>query len=259
MLIVVSPAKTLDYESPIPSLTTSRARLLEQSAELVEILKQKSPGELSDLMHISMDLAELNANRYQQWRLPFRGKSVRPAVFAFRGEVYTGLDVDSLSADDVAYAQDHLRILSGLYGLLRPLDKMRPYRLEMGTRLENGRGKNLYQFWGEQLTELLNKDLRKEKSGILVNLASNEYFKSLKPNLLGADVVTPIFKDYKSGQYKVVSFWAKKARGLMVRYIVQNRLETIEAMQSFNLEGYFFSPEQSTAKELVYLRDHPEE
>ncbi|OZG71231.1 peroxide stress protein YaaA [Hahella sp. CCB-MM4] len=256
MLTVVSPAKTLDYESEIPAVTPSEPAFLDHSAELIDVLKGKEPWELSEMMSISSDLANLNANRYQQWSVPFTADNARPAIFAFKGDVYTGLDVETLTDEDIHESQNRLRILSGLYGVLKPLDLMQPYRLEMGTRLENPRGTNLYQFWGDTITETLNQELEEKAEPILVNLASNEYFKSVKPKKLNARVITPVFKDQKGDQYKVVSFWAKKARGLMARYIIQNRVEQPDQLKDFTVDGYRFREEMSRGDEWVFTRDH---
>ncbi len=256
MLTVVSPAKTLDYESEIPVVESSEPAFLEHSAALIDVLKGKEPWELSEMMSISNDLANLNANRFQQWSIPFTADNARPAIFAFKGDVYTGLDVETLSVDDIHESQKRLRILSGLYGVLKPLDLMQPYRLEMGTRLQNPRGNNLYQFWGDTITQTLNRELEDKGQPILVNLASNEYFKSVKPKKLNARVITPIFKDLKGEQYKVVSFWAKKARGLMARYIIQNRIDQPEQLKGFTADGYRFREEMSQADEWVFTRDH---
>ena len=256
MLFVVSPAKTLDYESPMPTLSfTTSARLLNESAELVDLLKKKEPWQLQELMGISEDLANLNANRYQSWSMPITEPEARPALYAFKGDVYTGLEAETLDDKDVQYAQQHLRILSGLYGVLRPLDLMLPYRLEMGIRLENEKGNNLYRFWGEDITQLLNQDLEDSNTDILINLASNEYFKSVKLKSLKASVITPVFKDEKNGKYKVVSFWAKKARGLMARYIIQNQLTQVSDLKGFVAEGYYYSAEESDGSTMVFLRD----
>ena len=257
MLLVISPAKTLDYDSKFPEVRNSKARLLEKSAELINVLRQKEPWQLSHLMSISDELAVLNANRYQHWKLPFRKKTARPAIYAFKGDVYAGLDAYSLSSEDMDFAQNNLRILSGLYGLLRPLDLMLPYRLEMGTKLVVGDSKDLYQYWGSQLTEILHKDLKKLKGNVLVNLASNEYFRSIQPKRLAVPVVTPVFKDRKGDNYKVVGFWAKKARGLMVRFAIENRLEDVEQLKSFASAGYYYSEQNSNEKEFVFLRDSP--
>ncbi|RDV29034.1 peroxide stress protein YaaA [Alteromonas aestuariivivens] len=255
MLVVVSPAKNLDYETPVPESDATEPALLENTLELVQVCQQLSPAELSSLMSISDKLATLNANRFAEFRTPFTKNNARPSLFAFNGDVYTGLDAYTLSETDVEYAQQHLRILSGLYGLLRPLDLMQPYRLEMGTKLQNPKGKDLYAYWGERITVELNKALHKQGDNVLVNLASNEYFKSVKKNALDGMVVTPVFKDFKNGQYKVISFFAKKARGLMARYIIQNRVSEVAGLEAFDLAGYRFSAQHSKGSELVFLRD----
>ena len=258
MLTVVSPAKTLDYETELPKVKTSKARLLEQSAPLVDVLRTKKPWELSKLMGISDELAVLNSNRYQQWKLPFRAPAARPAIYAFKGDVYAGLDAYALAEQDIQFAQGHLRILSGLYGVLKPLDRILPYRLEMGTRLTVNGHANLYQYWGNQITELIKKDLARTRTKVLVNLASQEYFKVVKSAQLKAKVVTPVFLDRKGGEYKMVSFWAKKARGLMARFILQNQLQEPGQLTEFDTDGYYFSGERSDEQKLVFLRDHPQ-
>ncbi len=206
-------------------------------------------------MKISDKLATLNANRFAEFSTPFTPDNARQALFAFNGDVYTGLDAQSLSEDDIAYAQQHLRILSGLYGVLRPLDLMQAYRLEMGTKLANSRGKNLYEYWGDTVTTEINKALAAQGDNVLVNLASNEYFKSVKPKQVDGMIITPVFKDKKNGQYKIISFFAKKARGLMARYILQNKVEDVAGLKAFDTAGYYFSEEQSTETELVFLRE----
>jgi len=260
MLIVVSPAKTLDYDSEHLRVRSTKAGFLNKSAELIEVLREKEPWQLSDLMGISDDLAVLNANRYQQWKLPLPRKKARPAIYAFKGDVYTGLDAYSLKEEDITFAQQHLRILSGLYGVLRPLDLILPYRLEMGTKLRVGEDSNLYQFWGAQLTEAIQKDLQRAKTSTLINLASNEYFKSVQTKQLKADIVTPVFLDRKGDEYKIISFWAKKARGLMARFIIENQLKQVNQLECFNGEGYYFSGERSDygrgGDQLVFLREH---
>lgn len=254
MLIVLSPAKTLDFDTPLPPHPATKAVLLPQSVELNQLLRQLSPPQLQNLMHISADLAQLNADRNAAWKLPFTKRNARQALFAFRGDVYVGLDADSFSADDLAFAQQHLRILSGLYGVLRPLDLMQPYRLEMGTALRNPAGKTLYDFWGDTVTLELNKALKAAKSNTLVNLASQEYFGVVKPKLLKASVVTPNFLDYKNGQYKIISFFAKKARGTMAAWLLRNRINDPARFSDFAEDGYRFSEEDSTANELVFTR-----
>lgn len=257
MLTLVSPAKTLDYESPLSTETHSLPRFTEHSQMLIETLRKLSVQDVADLMKLSDKLASLNVARYESWQPEHTQDNARQAVLAFKGDVYTGLDAASFSENDFSFAQSHLRILSGLYGLLRPLDLLEPYRLEMGTKLSNARGDNLYQFWGDIITEALNDELKASGSDVVVNLASNEYFKAVKPKALHARLITPVFKDLKNGQYKIISFYAKKARGLMTRYMIQNRIEEPEALKNFNLEGYYFSAEESKGDTWVFLRDEP--
>ncbi|MAO68313.1 MULTISPECIES: peroxide stress protein YaaA [Idiomarina] len=254
MLAVVSPAKNLDYESNLPSLDVTQPRLLDNAEELVKVCRQLSPQQLGSLMKISDKLAGLNAARFEQWQRPFNEENARPAMFAFNGDVYTGLDAASLSSEAIDTAQQQLRILSGLYGVLRPLDLMQPYRLEMGTKLDNPKGKNLYEYWGDTITELLNDDLAKLGSSTLVNLASNEYFSAVKPKALKADIITPVFKDEKNGQYKVISFYAKKARGLMARFIVNQKPKSVSDLKEFDASGYRFNEAMSSDKQLVFCR-----
>ena len=256
MLMLISPAKTLDYESPLATQKCSDAELLDYSQQLVEVARQLSPAELSKLMKISDKLAGLNAARFSEWTPEISSENGRPAVLAFKGDVYTGLDAQTLDDSDFDYAQGHLRILSGLYGLLKPLDLMLPYRLEMGTKLANTHGKDLYAFWGELITQKVNEALLAQEDDLIINLASNEYYKSVKAASLQGRVVTPVFKDLKNGQYKIISFYAKKARGLMVRYLVKNRVADLEQLQAFDSDGYYYSPEQSSADSPVFLRDH---
>ncbi len=257
MLTLVSPAKTLDYESPLSTKTHTLPRFTEHSKMLIETLRKLSVQDVADLMKLSDKLASLNVARYESWQPEHNQENARQAVLAFKGDVYTGLDATSFSEQDFSFAQDHLRILSGLYGLLRPLDLLEPYRLEMGTKLSNARGDNLYQFWGDIITEALNDELATSGSEVVVNLASNEYFKAVKPKALRARLITPVFKDLKNGQYKIISFYAKKARGLMTRYMIQNRIEEPEALKRFDLEGYYFSAEESKGDTWVFLRDEP--
>ncbi|MEQ5808826.1 peroxide stress protein YaaA [Alteromonas sp. NFXS44] len=258
MLVVVSPAKNLDFETPVPVASFTRPAMLTSAEALVETCRKLTPADLSSLMKISDKLATLNANRFDSFTTPFTKDNARQALYAFNGDVYTGLDAYSLSEQDVEYAQQHLRMLSGLYGLLRPLDLMQPYRLEMGTRLENSKGKNLYEFWGTDITLALNKALEEQGDNVLINLASNEYFKSVKAKSLDGMIITPHFKDKKNGQYKVISFFAKKARGLMARYVIQKRIEDVAGLKAFSEAGYVFSPEQSTETDLIFLRDEAE-
>lgn len=254
MLMIISPAKTLDYESPLATETHTQPDFLDDACELIDQLKELEPHQVSNLMSISDKLGQLNAERFQTWHTPFTPDNARQAVLAFKGDVYTGLDAESFSEEDFSFAQKHLRILSGLYGLLKPLDLMQPYRLEMGTRFENTRGKDLYAFWGSKITDALNQLLASDDK-VLVNLASNEYFKSVQKKHLDARLVTPQFKDWKNGQYKMISFYAKKARGLMCRYAIQNRITQADDLKGFNLDGYYFSEDQSDNNNWVFLRD----
>ena len=255
MLVVVSPAKNLDYSTQLPLDQATTPQLLEDAKALVARCQSLSPAELSSLMSISDKLATLNANRFAEFSTPFTKENARPAVYAFNGDVYTGLDAYSLTEKQMDYAQDHLRILSGLYGVLRPLDLMQAYRLEMGTKLDNERGKDLYAFWGEKITQTLNEAIAAQHDNVLINLASNEYFKSVKKKALDGMIVTPVFKDYKNGKYKVISFFAKKARGLMARYIIENQVADVEGLKDFDVDGYRFDEQQSSSTELVYLRN----
>ncbi|WP_299685464.1 peroxide stress protein YaaA [uncultured Vibrio sp.] len=255
MLVVVSPAKTLDYESPLATQRFSQPELIEHSAELIEECRKLTPVDISALMKVSDKIAGLNVARFEQWSEIFTQDNARQAILAFKGDVYTGLNAETLSDEEFDYAQKHLRMLSGLYGLLKPLDLMQPYRLEMGTRLANVRGTNLYQFWGNIITDKLNEALDAQGDNVLINLASNEYFKAVKPKNLDGQVITPVFKDCKNGQYKVISFYAKKARGMMARYIIENKVDSVEALTKFDTAGYYFVEEESNAKELVFKRE----
>ncbi|WP_461516294.1 peroxide stress protein YaaA [Porticoccus sp.] len=259
MLTVISPAKTLDYDSPLTTAEYSLPDYLDDSAELISELRKLSPPQVSELMGISDKLGALNFGRYLDWQSEFTPDNARPAILAFKGDVYTGLAVDSLSEADLQWAQQHLRILSGLYGLLRPLDLMQPYRLEMGTKLANPKGKDLYQFWGGKITEGLNAELGSMKTPVLVNLASNEYFKSVVPGKLNAEIITPVFKDWKGGKYKIISFYAKKARGLMSRYIIEHQIDDAERLKDFDYAGYAYQPAMSSAREWVFTRDEQQE
>jgi uncharacterized protein len=254
MLIVVSPAKTLDYQSPLPSDNFTRPSHLKQSQLLINRLRDLSALDLAELQHVSLNIAELNFERNQQWKTPFTLKNARQAIFAFKGDVYTGLDAYSMDESDLEFAQQHLRILSGLYGVLRPLDLMRPYRLEMGTRLDTSQSKNLYEFWDLQITNALNKQLKALHTDVLINLASNEYFKSVKPEQLKARIITPVFKDYKNGEYKIISFFAKKARGLMSRYIIDHQITDPQLLKQFDVEGYQFNNAASDGDQWVFTR-----
>jgi cytoplasmic iron level regulating protein YaaA (DUF328/UPF0246 family) len=255
MLALISPAKTLDYESSLPTDQHTQARLLEHSQELIEVASKLSATEISILMSVSEKIANLNVGRFRDWQPEFDLSNARQAIFAFKGDVYTGLDAYNLKDHDISYAQEHLRMLSGLYGLLRPLDLMMPYRLEMGTKLANSRGHNLYEFWGHTITELINYDLAAANSELLVNIASDEYYKSVKENKIQAEIIKPVFLDQKNGKYKVISFYAKKARGLMARFIIENQIDRVEDLKGFNTEGYYFDAESSLKGELVFKRD----
>lgn len=252
MKIVISPAKTLDYETPLPVQDYTLPIFTEETEKLNAALKKQSPKKLSDLMSISAALADLNHERNQTRTTDYTTENARQAVFAFKGDVYVGLDAYSLSIDQVFRLQEKLRILSGLYGLLKPLDLMQQYRLEMGTKIKVGRKENLYQFWDKKITESLNEELKEGET--FVNLASNEYFSSVKTNLLKSPVITPVFKDFVNGKLKVVSFHAKKARGMMVRYIIDKNLENAEDLKTFNYGNYEFDEKQSNESELVFIR-----
>ncbi|MBU2874498.1 peroxide stress protein YaaA [Marinobacter salexigens] len=254
MLMVISPAKTLDYESPLATETYTQPDFLDDACELIDQLKELEPHQVSNLMSVSAKLGQLNAERFQNWHTPFSPENARQAVLAFKGDVYTGLDAESFSEQDFNFAQKHLRMLSGLYGILKPLDLMQPYRLEMGTKFENNRGKDLYAFWGDRLTQEINRLLESDDE-VLVNLASNEYFKSIKKKDLEGQLITPHFKDWKNGQYKIISFYAKKARGLMCRYAILNRITNVNDLKGFDLDGYYFSEDQSDKNNWVFLRD----
>ncbi|WP_421895327.1 peroxide stress protein YaaA [Marinoscillum sp.] len=253
MIAVLSPAKTLDFETEI-SLEKSKARLFDRSKVLLDTLKDKNEQDLQSMMSISDQLAALNVKRFQKFSTRHTPKNSKQSLFAFKGDVYVGLDADDFSADDTAFAQDHLRILSGLYGLLRPLDGIQPYRLEMGTQLHVNGYKNLYEFWGDTISKTLNKDLRKQGDKVLVNLASVEYFKSVDRKALKAKVIDVDFKDFKNGEYKIISFFAKKARGLMARYMIKNRISQVEDLKGFNYEGYYFDEQNSTDTFLAFKR-----
>ena len=255
MLTVLSPAKTLDYDSAPITQSSTVPRFMDQSALLVEDARSLSPDDIRSLMGVSEQIAHLNHERFMNWQRNSNADNAKQAVLAFKGDVYTGLQAETLPEDALTFAQSRLRILSGLYGLLRPLDLMQPYRLEMGLKFTNQRGKNLYEFWGQQLTNTLNDDLASANTEVLINLASNEYFKAVKPKLLNADVITPQFKDLKNGQYKMISFFAKKARGIMARYIIDNRITEPEALKAFSEAGYYYSEADSKGDQWVFLRD----
>ncbi len=258
MLTVISPAKTLDYDTPPVTERFTLPRHLDHSQELIEQLRAMSPAQISELMHLSDKLAGLNAARFGSWTPAFTPENAKQALLAFKGDVYTGLDAQTLTEDDLSYAQDHLRMLSGLYGLLRPLDLMQPYRLEMGTKLANARGKDLYAFWGTRISEWLNEALAEQGDDVLLNLASNEYFSAVKRSALKARVINVDFKDLKNGQHKIISFYAKKARGMMSRFVIEERISDPTQLKQFKVQGYYYSAEQSKAEHLVFLRDQPD-
>ncbi len=253
MILIISPSKTQDFS---PSVLTqhTQARQLQQSQNLINTLVTLTPEELSSLMKISDKLSQLNWQRYQDFELPFNLSNAKQALLAFKGDVYSGIEAENYTDEDFAFAQQNLRLLSGLYGVLRPLDLVQPYRLEMGTRLKNSRGKNLYEFWGTQITDLLNQDLATEKQPLLVNLASNEYFKSIQAKQLNAKIITLSFKENKNGIYKIVAIHAKRARGFMANFVIKNRITDAEELKGFNQAGYVFNPSLSTELEWVFSR-----
>jgi uncharacterized protein len=257
MHFVLSPAKSLDYDTPLQGQPHTPPLFVKQSKALIEVLRQQSPQQIAELMDLSDKLSSLNVARYQAWSSRATEKNARQAVLAFNGDVYEGLDAKTLDAETLAWMQDHVCILSGLYGVLRPLDLMQPYRLEMGTSLTTQAGKNLYQFWGMQIAEYLNQRLRSDISPVLVNLASNEYFKAVDTRALKARVVECVFQEGKGGQYKIISFMAKRARGLMARYAATHRLVQPEQLRAFDIEGYAWSATQSTPDKLVFQRVAP--
>lgn len=255
MLAIISPAKTLDFTTPTPIHDFTQPSLTEYSQQLITICRQLAPADIASLMKISDKLAGLNAARFAEWQVEHNDTNSRAAIYAFKGDVYTGLEAESLSVQEIEFAQTHLRMLSGLYGLLRPLDLMQPYRLEMGTKLANPKGKDLYQFWGNVITDHLQQALDQQGDNILINAASDEYFKAVNTDRLKATIIKPIFMDYKNGKYKIISFYAKKARGLICRYIIQNQLTKVEQLKEFDLAGYWFDQANSTATELVFKRE----
>ena len=254
MLIVLSPAKTLDYETPVSTRKSTLPHFLPRSGQLIEDIRELQPDDLRELMGISESLAELNHQRFMNWGEPFNRDNARQSVLAFKGDVYAGLDAGSMDAADLNFAQKHLRILSGLYGVLRPLDLMQPYRLEMGLKFANRGGKNLYEFWGSDISDSIAVALKKNRSKVLVNLASNEYFRAVQSKRLEAEVITPVFKDLKNGKYRVISFFAKKARGKMARFIVDQRLQDVAGIKKFKKDGYKYNKAESTAYDWVFTR-----
>lgn len=254
MLTIISPAKKLDYSQPSEAQTFTQPLLLEHSEQLLKDLRLLSPEDICSLMGLSDKLGALNYERFQEWQTPFSTDNAKQAILAFKGDVYQGLDADNMSADELRWAQDNLRILSGLYGLLRPLDLMQPYRLEMGTKFANQRGANLYQFWGDIITAQLNKLFPTSAQSVLVNLASNEYFKSVQPKNINAKIITPVFMDQKGDKYKIISFFAKRARGLMSAFIIKNKITDAEQLKTFNVDGYSFNSAMSEGNKWVFCR-----
>ena len=254
MLIFLSPAKSLDYKTPPQVATHTQPAFLKQSEILIKQLRKLSPADIANLMDLSDQLALLNFNRYADWKLPFTPENAKQAVLAFDGDVYDGLAAKTLSAADLDFAQQHVRILSGLYGILKPLDLMQPYRLEMGTKFANKAGKDLYAFWGETLVDAINAELDGMPRPVAVNLASEEYFKAALGRKINGQVIQPVFEDWKNGNYKIVSFYAKRARGLMTRYAVVNRLDEPEGLKDFDYDGYAFVPQVSEEKRWVFRR-----
>ena len=254
MISIISPAKSLDFDNKAPISDFSLPLFLEESQKIVNVLKDYSPEDLSKLMNISKDLGLLNANRYQDYKIPFNLQNAKQAIFAFTGGVYKGLDAKSLTSNAINYAQNHFKIISGLYGILKPLDLIQAYRLEMGTKIRINNSTSLYDFWSNHITSELNTSLESTKSQFLLNLASNEYSKSIDMKSINAEVIIPIFKDWKSGQYKTISFFAKKARGLMSRYVLENKIKNPNDLRAFDSNGYVFNEDFSTEKSLVFTR-----
>lgn len=254
MLMLISPAKSLDMQAGFPVVKTTLARLLNDSQQLIDQLQVFSPTDIKNLMGISEKLSALNYQRLQQWTQA--GSNAQcPAIFAFKGDVYQGLEIETLTIDEVNFAHQHLRILSGLYGLLRPLDLIQAYRLEMGTKLTNARGADLYAFWGDKIAALINADMLGDESQELINLASNEYFKAVKPKQINSLIITPVFKDFKNGHYKIISFYAKKARGMMVKYAIQHKITRAKQLKNFSGAGYCYAQDLSDARRWVFIRN----
>ena len=257
MIITLSPSKGQDFASPIQVHRVTRPRMLDDSQVLIDELKQYSVDQVRDLMSVSENIAKLNVERFRRFSTPFTETNARPALFAFKGDVYRGIPVTEYEPDDLEYAQAHLRMLSGLYGCLRPLDLIQPYRLEMKTKLSNPRGDNLYQFWGDRITRCLNAELAQQEEPVLVNLASSEYFKSVKPKLLEGRLLHIAFKEVKNGKARVIAVFAKRARGLMADFIIRNRIEQAEGIKKFDLAGYQFASDESDNKQWVFTRPQP--
>ncbi len=257
MIITLSPSKGQDFETPVSVKHITRPQMLEESLLLINELRKYKAGQIQESMAVSENIAKLNVDRYQSFSTPFTEKNARPALFAFKGGVYRGIPVEDYTQEDLDFAQDHLRMLSGLYGCLRPLDLIQPYRLEMKTRLKNPRGENLYQFWGDRLTDCLNAELKNHQEPTLINLASNEYFKAVKPKLLDGRLLNIAFKEEKNGKARIIAVFAKRARGMMADYIIRNRLEESEAIKAFDREGYRYSQQDSDDKQWVFVRPQP--
>ncbi|WP_417660280.1 peroxide stress protein YaaA [Pseudomonas sp.] len=255
MLMVISPAKTLDYETLPVTERFTLPQHLDHASDLINLLRDYSPQQIAELMHLSDKLAGLNAARFGSWSVKFTPENAKQALLAFKGDVYTGLAAEDFTDSDFDFAQQHLRMLSGLYGLLRPLDLMQPYRLEMGTKLQNPRGKDLYAFWGERISGWLNEALAEQGDDVLLNLASNEYFSAVKRKALNARVINTEFRDEKNGEYKIISFYAKKARGLMARYVIKEKISDPQGLKDFNDQGYRYAPDRSKPDNLVFLRE----
>lgn len=258
MLMVISPAKTLDYQTPPATARYTHPEHLDHAQDLIALLRDLTPAQIAELMQLSDKLAGLNAARFASWTPDFSPDNAKQALLAFKGDVYTGLHAEDFDDADFAFAQQHLRMLSGLYGVLRPLDLMQPYRLEMGTKLANPRGKDLYAFWGGRISAWLDQALAEQGDRVLLNLASNEYFSAVKRKALNARIIDTEFRDLKNGQYKIISFYAKKARGLMARHVIKQRLREPDALKDFDCQGYRYSAQHSTADKLVFLRDQPQ-
>ncbi len=257
MLLILSPAKTLDYDRPAATQTSTKPQFLSEASALVDIARKMRPEDIQSMMGVSERIAVLNHRRFQMWNPDFSLDNAKQAIFAFKGDVYAGLRADTFKSQELAFAQNHLRILSGLYGLLRPLDLMQPYRLEMGLPFQNKVGKNLYEFWGDTITKAIAGNLEISGSRVLVNLASKEYSKAIKLRNIDAKIITPQFRDLKNGQYKMISFFAKKARGAMARFIIEGQIKSAEDLKSFKEDGYYYSPKKSVDGDWVFLRDDP--
>ena len=257
MIITLSPSKGQDFETPALTKKYSRPADLKDSELLIRELRKIKAADLQELMAVSSNIAALNVNRYQSFKTPFTAKNAKQAILAFKGDVYGGIDIEHFTAEDFDYAQDHLRILSGLYGCLRPLDLIQPYRLEMKTKLKNPRGDNLYQFWGENITDSLNRALAQQQEPVLINLASNEYFKSVKPKLLDGRLLNVNFKETRNGNTRVVAIFAKRARGMMADYIIRNRIESPAGIKKFRQQGYRFAAELSDDRQWTFERPQP--